>query len=97
VNDFPYQTRAESRPDRYSRGLVEWKNPQSSLRAQSPLCRGSDFSTVIFSVRATTAGVNRSGTARAENEGGIQWPLAVASSLFVAPSASAPVAANAQR
>ncbi len=65
MNDFPRQTRAENSPDRYSRSLVEWKNPQSSLRAPSPLCRGNDLSRVVFSVRATTAGV-KTGAAQPE-------------------------------
>lgn len=58
MNDFPHQKRAEKCPDRYSRSLVEWKNPQSSLRVPSPLCRGNDLSRAVFSVRATTVGVN---------------------------------------
>lgn len=74
--NFPRQTRAESSPDRCLRSLVKWKNPQSSLRVPHPLCRGNDLLTVVFSVRATSAGVNRSGTARPEGEGGTPWPVA---------------------
>ena len=76
MNDFRCQTRAEKSPDRYLRSLVEWKNPQSSLRVPHPLCRGNDLFTVVFSVRATSAGVNRSGTARPESEGGTPWRVA---------------------